>query len=225
MTREIVSTSKQDWATPQWLFDVLHEEYTFTVDLMAAWYNAKLPVFVGPGSPLCEDVFAFSWGEVNGWANPPYAILDRCLQYACAQAMEGSRSTWLVPANTDTRWFHEYAVKGQIDFFKGRISFEDATPALTEAERLLNLIEKKGAAESPKLVRKLGSVLLELSNNDRLEKAVHVVDEFFPTWREEEPGNRRRPGPGFPSMLIHYEPGLPTPEKYRRRSAKTGKLL
>ena len=30
MTREIVSTSKQDWTTPQPLFNVLHAEFGFT---------------------------------------------------------------------------------------------------------------------------------------------------------------------------------------------------
>lgn len=238
MTREIVSTSKQDWATPQWLFDVLHEELKFDVDLMAAWYNAKLPTFVGPGSSLREDLFSLDLGCLNGFANPPYKIIEKCLSYACRQALAGARSTWLVPANTDTQWFHEHAHRGQIDFFKGRISFEDVTPPEIEAERLWTLVERKGekgiVKDILKDVRKIADLfkelgdewLLGLSKSDRLYEALQSVDAHCPDWRSKAPAkNRKKPGPGFPSMLVHFEPGLPTPGAYRRRSAKTGRLL
>lgn len=32
----------------------------------------------------------------------------------------------LVPARTDTRWWHDYAIKGAVTFIKGRLKFGDA---------------------------------------------------------------------------------------------------
>jgi len=238
MTREIVSDSKQDWATPQWLFDVLNEEMKFEVDLMAAWYNAKLPTFYGPGSKLGEDVFAQDWGNIRGFANPPYKALEHCLEFAVRQANEGAETTWLVPANTDTKWFHEYAVKGQIQFFKGRIFFEDHTPPEVEAVWLLEVIERKVAKGSVsgilKDAKKLGAVLREfdkdflysLSKNDRLRDAMHLADVHCPDWLTSPMTDRKKPGPGFPSMLVRFLPGMVGAKtNFLTRCAKTGKLL
>jgi phage N-6-adenine-methyltransferase len=236
VTREIVSTSKQDWATPQWLFDVLHEEHNYEVDLFAAWYNAKLPRFFGPGSEVAEDALNFNWAiaGARGFANPEYGRIEACMQRGIAMCGEGFFSTWLVPANTDTVWFHKYAYLGQIDFFQGRISFEDQTPADIEAARMCALIEKrlqKSAKAPVKDVQKLASILFEvdedsLAKNDTFVYATSLLDGIAPSWRELEMKDRKKPGPGFPSMLVHFDPASPACFKPpRRRSAKTGKLL
>ena len=237
MTREIVSSSKQDWGTPQKLFDVLHAEHQYTVDLMAAWYNAKLPSFIGPGSSLSEDIFSIPWGGIRGFCNPPYEIVEKCLSYAIDQVALGAFTTWLLPANPDTKWFHEFAILGQIDFFKGRISFEDTTPADVEALRYLALYEhkkQKKLSVQTNLLKKWAGVLYELTEeemakSDKLRYAVSVIEKETDQWRiwGENEKDRKKPGPGFPSMLVHFDPtvDLLEPKPLRRRSAKTGKLL
>ena len=240
MTREIVATGKQDWTTPQWLFDVLNEEFDYTIDLFAAAYNAKLPMFFGPGSQLSEDALAVSWKGYRGWANPPYSSIERCLRHAVSQAAEGTFSTWLLPANTDTKWFYDYCRLGQVDFFKGRISFEDHTPAEVEAGRLFQLVEAYSSPNAPgfkKALQSLGKVLREISmatggfesvsEDSSLGIALRKLDKYVPEWRDFNPEGRRKPGPGFPSMLVHFDPDkLGEQNKvFRMRDAKTGCLL
>lgn len=239
MTREIVQTGKQDWTTPRALWEALHAEFTFDVDLFAAEYNAHLPLFYGPGSTVSEDALTVSWAGTRGWANPPYGDLDRCLRYAVAQAREGAFSVWLVPANTDTRWFHEFAVQAQVDFFRGRISFEDRTPAHVEAGRLFRVVEAYSSPNAPgfqKSLQSLGKVLRQLAMEvgglegapagSPLETAMRKLDRFVPEWREFSPAARAKPGPGFPSMLLTFDPArLGATRPFRTRDAKTGKLL
>jgi phage N-6-adenine-methyltransferase len=235
-----VATGKQDWTTPQWLFDVLNEEFGYTVDLFAGWYNAKLPNFFGPGSLLANDAFSVSWKGYRGWANPPYNMIERCLRHAISEASEGVFSTWLLPANTDTKWFYEFARHGQIDFFKGRISFEDHTPAEVEATRLFDIVEAYSSPNAPgfkKALQGLGKVLREIAmktgglepvpEQSPLAVALRKLDKYLPEWRDFNPEGRRKPGPGFPSMLVHFDPELLGKEAkaFRMRDAKTGLLL
>jgi site-specific DNA-methyltransferase (adenine-specific) len=44
--------------------------------------------------------------------------------YESSQA--GATVVCLVPSRTDTRWWHDYAIKGQIEFIRGRLKFGDA---------------------------------------------------------------------------------------------------
>lgn len=43
----------------------------------------------------------------------------------------GAKVVCLVPARTDTQWWHDYAMKGNIEFIKGRLKFgghKDSAP-------------------------------------------------------------------------------------------------
>lgn len=231
MTREIVASKKQDWATPRWLFDVLHAESDFTIDLCAADYNTCLPRRFGPGSPLGENGLVQSWAGERGFGNPPYEDTGSWLRKALASCAEGAFSQWLIPANTDTKWFHAYACFGQIDFFQGRLSFEDLTPPEMELERVLGLYEKKAADN---LLKQMAMLLRELGMFDAyfdkqpwrddfgvFERANWYCASFLSDW----PDTERKPGPGFPSMLVTFDPNAEPSPPFRRRSAKTGKLL
>ena len=63
------------------------------------------------------------------WMNPPYG---RAIGKWIKKAYEASHLNWqhtgatvvcLIPARTDTRWWHDYCVKGEITFIKGRLKF------------------------------------------------------------------------------------------------------
>jgi phage N-6-adenine-methyltransferase len=225
VTREIVASKKQDWGTPRWLFNVLHAEYGFTIDLCAADYNACLPRRFGPGSELGEDGLAQPWAGERGFGNPPYEDIGSWMHKALASCAEGAFSVWLVPANTDTKWFHQYACFGQVDFFKGRLSFEDLTPPEMELERVFALWQKKPAHN---LTRRMAALVNELkgtavSDHPLVEEARLRVRCSIPDFENVE---TRKPGPGFPSMLVTFDPYAPAgPHPFRRRSAKTGELL
>ena len=61
--------------------------------------------------------------------NPPYG---RQIINWIKKAYEESREKYcdvvvcLLPARTDTKWFHEYCLKGEIRFIRGRLYFSNA---------------------------------------------------------------------------------------------------
>lgn len=126
MNTEVMFSSKTDlWATPQDFFDALDEEFHFTLDVCALPENAKCEKYYTPEM----DGLSQPWQGVV-WCNPPYgrevgqwvrrAYLSVSTGYADVVVM-------LLPARTDTRWFHEYIYhKAEIRFVKGRLKFGDS---------------------------------------------------------------------------------------------------
>ena len=123
MNTELMFSRKTDlWETPQDLFDRLNVEFGFTLDVCALPENAKCHRFYTPE----QDGLSQPWEGVC-WCNPPYG---RGVGLSVKRALETSynRSTvvMLLPARTDTKWFHEYIynrVNVDIRFLKGRLRF------------------------------------------------------------------------------------------------------
>lgn len=111
------------WSTPQWLFDALDKEFGFSLDVCATPENAKCEqYFTEDDNALLKD-----WGDNVCWMNPPYgsAIAD----FMCAAhraANNGATVVCLVPARTDTAWWHKHAMKHEIRFLRGRLKFGDS---------------------------------------------------------------------------------------------------
>jgi hypothetical protein len=58
--------------------------------------------------------------------NPPYgAQIGRWIEKAYQAAQDGATVVCLVPARTDTRWFHDFCSKGEVRFIAGRLRFGD----------------------------------------------------------------------------------------------------
>lgn len=113
------SSATDMWATPQDLFDRLNAEHGFTVDVCATRENAKCARFF----TLAEDGLSQPWTGVC-WMNPPYGrSIGGWMAKALASAQAGATVVCLVPARTDTNWWHNYAVKGEIEFLRGRLKF------------------------------------------------------------------------------------------------------
>jgi phage N-6-adenine-methyltransferase len=114
-----------EWGTPQDFFDALHKEFDFTVDVAASEENAKCVRYWGyADEPLAKD-----WTQERCWMNPPYG---REIQYWMRKAYEtgrdGGLAVCLVPARTDTKWWWDYAMKGQVRFVRGRLRFTGGSP-------------------------------------------------------------------------------------------------
>lgn len=128
------SSSKNDWATPQWLIDEYRAKgFAFKLDVCAYPITSK--------APLCytvkENGLIQPWHPYSPvWCNPPYgrgtAGAGPWLKKAVAEMELGCTSVFLLPARTDTRWWHDYVwdnVKQrprrhrEVDFRKGRITF------------------------------------------------------------------------------------------------------
>jgi site-specific DNA-methyltransferase (adenine-specific) len=117
------SSAKDDWATPPTLFDALNEEFHFTLDPCATPDNAKCRHFF----TQTDDGLAQDWKGETVFMNPPYGrAIGRWMGKAHDSARQGAAVVCLIPARTDTRWWHEHALKGEIRFLRGRLKFGDA---------------------------------------------------------------------------------------------------
>lgn len=113
------SSASNDWATPQEFFDKLNTVFAFTTDVCASKKNAKCAVFYDEKT----NGLVQKWVGAC-WMNPPYGRdISRWMAKAYASAKEGATVVCLVPARTDTRWWHDYATKGEIYFLPGRLKF------------------------------------------------------------------------------------------------------
>jgi phage N-6-adenine-methyltransferase len=110
------------WATPQWLFDALHKEFGFTLDPCSDGKNAKCEQFY----TTAQNGLLRDWGTETVFMNPPYSEVAEWMRKAYGAAQEGATVVCLVPARTDTVWWHEYAMKSEIRLIKGRLKFGDA---------------------------------------------------------------------------------------------------
>lgn len=111
------------WPTPQALFDELHIEFGFTLDVCALPDNAKCPRYFTPET----DGLSQEWTGVC-WMNPPYGrTIGRWVRKAFESTAAGATVVCLLPARTDTAWWHEFVVKAdEVRFVRGRLRFGDA---------------------------------------------------------------------------------------------------
>ena len=124
MNTDVMFSSKSDlWATPQDFFDKLNEEFRFTLDVCAIPENAKCENYYTPE----QDGLSMPWKGVC-WCNPPYGReIGQWVRRAFFASVTGATVVMLLPARTDTRWFHEYIYKkAEVRFIKGRLKFGDS---------------------------------------------------------------------------------------------------
>lgn len=115
-------TQTDVWSTPPALFYALNLEFGFTLDPCANAENATCArYFTQDDNGLLRD-----WGTESVFMNPPYSECEAWMRKAYGAAQEGATVVCLVPARTDTEWFHRFAMKGEIRFIKGRLRFGDA---------------------------------------------------------------------------------------------------
>lgn len=119
ITAGMMSSKTDLWETPQWLFDELDREFDFEIDVCAIPENAKCEKYFTPQM----DALKQEWQGVC-WMNPPYGReIGKWIEKAYKSAQNGATVVCLLPARTDTKWFHNYCMKGQIRFLKGRLKF------------------------------------------------------------------------------------------------------
>ena len=109
-----------EWSTPQWLFDELHREFRFTLDVCATKLNAKCHAF------LDDWGLQVSWRSETCWMNPPYGrgIKDWIKKAYEESQKKNTTVVALIPARTDTKYWHDYVLKAhELYFVKGRLKF------------------------------------------------------------------------------------------------------
>lgn len=124
MNNSLFSSKTDEWATPQDFFNRLNKEFNFTLDVCATSENAKCKKYFTKE----DDGLSQYWGGETVWCNPPYGRTIKYWVYKCLlHWIHGYTAVMLVPARTDTKWFHDYIYgKAEIRFIKGRIKFGGA---------------------------------------------------------------------------------------------------
>lgn len=107
------------WETPQDFYDRLNNEFHFDVDVCANHENAKCKRYFTEE----ENGLLQKWTGVV-FMNPPYGreIAD-WIRKAYESAQEGATVVCLIPSRTDAGWWHDYCMKGEIRFVRGRLKF------------------------------------------------------------------------------------------------------
>lgn len=121
------SSASSEWGTPQFLFDRLNAEHHFDLDVCASADNAKCAAYFAKE----QDALKQEW-HGSCFMNPPYGRqIGRWVGKALEEASErrAERVVCLLPARTDTQWFHAYCIWGEIIFLRGRLRFEGAPHA------------------------------------------------------------------------------------------------
>ena len=114
------SSALDSWATPQKLFDKLNSIFNFDIDVCAAADTAKCEKFyTAEDSCLNKD-----WGGQVCFMNPPYGrSISVFIKKAYEESLKGATVVCLLPARTDTAYFHDFCTKGDIEFLRGRLTF------------------------------------------------------------------------------------------------------
>lgn len=119
-TAVLFSSAVDEWETPPALFAKLDAEFLFELDVCASEVNHKCPAYFSKR----DDSLTQVWGKRRCWMNPPYGRqIIHWMRKAYHSSALGATVVCLVPARTDTRWWHEYAIKGEVRFLRGRVRF------------------------------------------------------------------------------------------------------
>jgi len=122
-TQGIMFSSKSnDWATPQDFYNQLDAEFEFTLDPCASESSTKCSSFYTAD----DDGLSKNWEGHTVFMNPPYGRkIGNWIQKAYEEGEKGNtRVVALIPARTDTKYWHNYCMKAtEIRFVKGRLKF------------------------------------------------------------------------------------------------------
>lgn len=130
MNKQVMFSSNTDeWYTPQDFYESLNDEFDFNLDPCSTDENAKCKLhYTRQDNGLLKK-----WSGYNVFCNPPYGreIVSWVRKARKTQLINIKRDNknvvvMLIPARTDTKWFHDYIYKKkkvEIRFIKGRLKF------------------------------------------------------------------------------------------------------
>lgn len=117
-----VSRDNNKWETPQNLFDELNNEFNFTLDPCCNEETKKCDKYYTEK----EDGLKQDWSKDIVFMNPPYGYNTNVwIKKAYEESEKGATVVCLIPARTDTGYWHDYIFKyaKQIRFIRGKVKF------------------------------------------------------------------------------------------------------
>lgn len=125
INKALFTSNKQDWETPQWLFDKLNKHFKFDLDSCANELNSKCKMWYTE----LTDGLKQNWYNDGGrsvFVNPPYNNITQWVKKCYEESQKGCTVVMLIPARTDTKVWHEYICKGRVTLLKGRLKFSNS---------------------------------------------------------------------------------------------------
>ena len=120
LTKERFAAKSVEYETPLSLFDPLNKEFHFTLDVCATHENKKVEAYYTEK----DDGLSKRWSGTC-WCNPPYGRdMPKWIQKAIDSAKHGVTTVMLIPARTNTGWWHDLVMPNfEIRFVRGRPKF------------------------------------------------------------------------------------------------------
>lgn len=138
-------SKNQSWETPDNLFAKIDVLFHFTRDVCASKETTKCASFWSK-EDSCLDK---EWDGVN-WMNPPYKTMKQFIQKAYEERIHAV-TVCLIPARTNTNWWHKYCMKGEVYFICGRPKFKGCKYGLPQPLALVVFGLREGIMHSFRL--------------------------------------------------------------------------
>jgi site-specific DNA-methyltransferase (adenine-specific) len=125
------SSKSNERETPKDLFNKLDAEFNFTLDPCSTNENAKCEKHY----TISDNGLEKSWAGETVFMNPPYGReISQWIKKAYKESLNGAIVVCLIPARTDTSYWHDYIFdKAEIRFLRGRVKFQNRMlPSLRE---------------------------------------------------------------------------------------------
>ena len=106
------SSKSNEWETPKEFFKKYDDIFNFDIDVASTDENHLVDKYW----TIKDDALSKDWSGMTCWMNPPYE-----------ESLKGATVVCLIPSRTDTAWWHEYVLKGEIEFIRGRLKFVNRT--------------------------------------------------------------------------------------------------
>lgn len=140
------TSERLDWETPQAFFDLVNEEFNFTLGAAATPANAKCEAFWSEA----EDALVQRWDGVV-WCNPPYGRqIGRWIEKGFDEAQLGSTVVMLIPARTDTAYWHDVVMRAaEVRLIRGRLVFGRGEAASNAPFPCALIVFRQGDQQGP----------------------------------------------------------------------------
>lgn len=115
------SSNSDEWSTPEDFYEKLNKEFNFTLDPCATSENHKTTKYFTKE----QDGLIQNWQGNIVFCNPPYSNIAEWVKKCYYESLkENTIVVLLIPARTDTKYFHNYILnRSEIRFIKGRLKF------------------------------------------------------------------------------------------------------
>lgn len=149
LRRALFTSARSNWETPRALFDRLAAEFQFTRDVCATHVNRKCRAYFGTK----DDGLRQRWTGTC-WMNPPYGrTIAPWIRKARCESRRGVRVVCLIPARTDTAWWHDEVMRAQeIRLLRGRVRFVGAISAAPFPSAVVIFDSRRSKTSGPRVV-------------------------------------------------------------------------